>query len=73
MKMARAVFGTKASTSNTRQSGIPQGTPGGSNAAGGRPGKRIQAGDEMYLWILVVLEILAMVFLRQQFRRHHGG
>ena len=71
--MPRAVFGPKSSTSNTRQSGIPQGTPGGKSAAGGRPGMNLQAGDEVYLWVLVVLEILAMVFLRNHFRRYHGG
>ncbi|MDE2101933.1 MAG: hypothetical protein KGL39_32100 [Patescibacteria group bacterium] len=70
--MARAVFGMN-STSNTRQSGVTQGTPGGMKAAGGRPGKKLQAGDEVFLWVLVILEILAMVFLRNQFRRHHGG
>lgn len=71
--MARAVFGKNSQTSNTRQSGVAQGTPGGLKAAGGRPGKKLNAGDEMYLWLLLALELLAMVFLRNQFRRHHGG
>ena len=71
--MARAVFGTHSVTSNTHQSGASQGTPGGLRAAGGRPGMKIQAGDEMYLWLLVFLEVITMVFLRNQFRRHHGG
>ena len=71
--MARAVFGAKSRTSNSTPSGIAQGTPGGLKAAGGRPGKKLMAGDEMYLWVLIVLELLAMVVLRNQFRRHHGG
>lgn len=73
MNMARSVYGKNSSASNTRQSGIPQGTLGGLRASGGRPGMKLQAGDEVYLWILVALEILAMVFFRNQFRRHHGG
>ncbi len=71
--MPRAVFGKNTSQSNTRQSGIPQGSPGGITAAGGRPGMKIQAGDEVYLWFLVVLELIAMVALRNYFRSHHGG
>lgn len=71
--MARAVFGKNSATSNSVPSGIPQGTPGGMRASGGRPGRKLQAGDEVYLWILVALEILAMVALRNHFRRHHGG
>ena len=71
--MARAVFGSKSQTSNTRQSGVSQGTPGGIPAAGKRPGMKIQVGDEVYLWFLVFLELLAMVGLRNYFRTHHGG
>lgn len=33
----------------------------------------LQLGDEQYLWLLVVLEALALVSLRQVFRRQHGG
>jgi hypothetical protein len=72
--MARAVLGKNSSTSNTRPSGMTGGTLGGVKmSSGGRPGLKMQAGDEMYLWVLVILEVLLMSFLRNSFRRHHGG
>ena len=63
------------SKSNTTPSGGPQGTQGGvRQAVGSRPGSRpVQLGDEMYLWILVGLEVGAIAWLRSAFRRHHGG
>jgi hypothetical protein len=33
----------------------------------------MKLGDEQYLWILILLEIVAMSWLRQAFRRRHGG
>lgn len=30
-------------------------------------------GDEAYLWLLVIIEIITMAFLRNHFRRYHGG
>lgn len=55
-------------------SGILNGTPGGRAAGGGRPGRpQLQLGDEIYLWILVLLEVGAMGWLRHNFRRRHGG
>lgn len=30
-------------------------------------------GDEGYLWLLVALEVAALVVLRQQFKSSHGG
>jgi hypothetical protein len=30
-------------------------------------------GDEHYLWILVILEVVAIGWLRHAFRRRHGG
>jgi hypothetical protein len=36
-------------------------------------GKQVMLGDEVYLWILVLLEVGAMAWARQSFRRHHGG
>jgi len=43
-------------------------------AAGARPGSRnVLLGDEMYLWVLVLLEVGTMAFFRNKFRRHHGG
>lgn len=71
--MPRTVSGgrTTQSSSNPNPSGIPQGTPGGRSM--GRRGGMVPIGDEMYLWILVVMEALAIGALRQQFRRYHGG
>jgi len=43
-------------------------------AAGARPGSRnIMVGDEVYLWVLLGLEVATMTFFRNKFRRHHGG
>ena len=71
--MARAVFGTKSRTSNATP-GFSGGTLGGTpTAAGGRPGRKLMVGDEMYLWILLAIELLAMAILRNRFRRYHGG
>lgn len=75
--MARAFsMGTRTPTSsNTTQSGIPQGTMGGTvKAASSRPGRSLlNVGDEMYLWGLLALEVIAMGILRNHFRRYHGG
>jgi hypothetical protein len=39
-----------------------------------RPGKRTMVmGDEVYLWILVGLEVAAIVAFRNGFSRYHGG
>jgi hypothetical protein len=72
--MARAFAGPLRTpqASNTSPSGIPQGTMGG--MAMGRPGRpQFNLGDEMYLWVLVILEVFATAMLRQKFRRYHGG
>lgn len=52
-----------------------QGTLGGiRQAVGARPGTRSFAlGDEAYLWILVLIEVSAIGWLRNTFSRHHGG
>lgn len=72
--MARPVFGRNSSTSNPNPSGVQQGTLGGRSAAGGiRPGLKLNVGDEIYLWILLILELMAMGYLRHHFRRYHGG
>ena len=74
--MARTV-GLKSRSpqrSNSTMSGLTGGTLGGIAAAGGRPGARnLQLGDEVYLWILVALELGAMGWLRHYFRKRHGG
>jgi hypothetical protein len=51
-----------------------QGTPGGKRATGIRPGRYpLKIGDEVYLWILIALEVGAIAALRHAFRRRHGG
>jgi hypothetical protein len=63
---------SRAATSNARPSGIPQGTPGGKAH---RPGLRqpVAVGEEMYLWILVFIEVGVIAWMRSYFRRYHGG
>lgn len=52
-----------------------QGTLGGvKQAVGSRPGRRNVAwGDEVYLWILVGIELGLIVHFRNMFSRYHGG
>lgn len=72
--MARAIFGRYTSSSNATPSGIKQGTLGGlGRAAGGKPGMKFMGGDEMYLWLLVIIEVAVIGYLRRHFRRFHGG
>lgn len=51
------------------------GTLGGiPSAVGARPGRRqVQLGDEMYLWILVLLEVGFISYFRSVLSRYHGG
>ena len=61
---------------NTRQSGVPQGSPGGQTRAAAAKQVRAAAtvsGPTMYLWILVAIEVALMGWLRHSFRRYHGG
>lgn len=72
--MARAFAGGRVpSASNPTPSRAQNaGTLGGPTT--GRPGRpQLMLGDEKYLWILVILEVLATGVLRKKFRRHHGG
>lgn len=64
----------RATSRSGPQPGV-QGTLGGpAPAVGSRPGKRnMQLGDEVYLWILLALEIGAISWLRSAFSRYHGG
>ncbi len=42
----------------------------------GRPGAApalVPQGDAAYLWALVILEVLAIGWLRSAFKRYHGG
>lgn len=55
------------------------GTPGGLGFGSGRQGRPsvlsglIPTGDAAYLWALVILELLAIGWLRSAFKRYHGG
>jgi hypothetical protein len=41
---------------------------------GAKPGRRqLALGDELYLWVLVALEVLTLAWARKAFKRHHGG
>jgi hypothetical protein len=52
-----------------------QGTMGGpKQAVGSRPGRRnVVWGDEVYLWILVAVEVGLIAHFRNMFSRYHGG
>lgn len=69
--MARPIFGANSRTQNSAPTGISNGTPGGRKGPAGIKG--LQVGDEMYLWFLVFIEVALMAFLRNHFRRYHGG
>jgi len=61
---------------NTRQSGVPQGTPGGQTkmaASRVMGGKLSSSSPVFYLWLLVGIEVVLMGWLRHSFRRYHGG
>jgi hypothetical protein len=75
MNVARAIFGPNSMTSNTQTSSAPNsGTLGGRRLTmGAKPGMNFAIGDEGYLWILMILEVLAMGLLRKKFKRYHGG
>lgn len=74
---SRSVRATQPSTppSNVRTTG-PQGTPGGKARSVRKPGVSngsMKLGPEMYLWILVIVEIALIGGFRKYFRRFHGG
>lgn len=73
--MARSIFGVNSATSTPNPGmGGTGGTLGGrKTATGAGPGMKLAVGDEGYLWILVVVEVLTMAFLRKRFKRYHGG
>jgi len=52
------------------------GGPSGGTLGGlGRPGPAalVPQGDAAYLWALVLIEALAIGWLRVSFKRYHGG
>lgn len=53
----------------------PVGMLGGvKQAVGSAPGRKpLMLGDEMYLWILVLLEVGAVFWGRSALSRYHGG
>jgi hypothetical protein len=71
----RSMRATQPSTppSNVRSAG-PQGTPGGkARRKPGVAGRKLVPGQEIYLWILVLIEIALIGGFRKYFRRFHGG
>lgn len=73
-KQTRSMRATQPSTqpSNVRTIG-PQGTPGGKARKVGVPGRSMVAGQELYLWVLVLIEVALIGGFRKYFRRFHGG
>lgn len=73
--MARAIFGGNSATSTPNPgAGGSGGTLGGlKRATGAGPGMKFAVGDEGYLWLLVILEVITMGYLRKRFKRYHGG
>jgi len=71
MKSARA---TQPSTPPpaARTTG-PQGSPGGTRRKPGLAGRQSKAGLEVYLWVLVLIELALTGGLRRIFKRVHGG
>lgn len=65
----------RQSTSRSAPGPGVQGTLGGpAPAVGARPGRRaLQVGDEMYLWVLVIVEVAIIANFRRMFSRYHGG
>lgn len=59
------------------QSAGPQGTPGGKapkfNRKPGSSKQPLKVGQEVYLWILVIVEVAMVGGFRRYFRRVHGG
>lgn len=62
----------RQSTMGRQPPGVQQ-VQGAPQTAGPRPGKRIVVGDEVYLWILVAIELIAIFWARSAFSRYHGG
>ena len=57
---------------NLGTGGPTGGTLGGFGRLGAGGGL-IPQGDALYLWVLVILEVLAISWLRTAFKRYHGG
>lgn len=55
----------------TRVAQGPATAPGPGTTARARRG--IRMGDELYLWLLVAVELVVTVHLRARFRSAHGG
>lgn len=51
----------------------PQGTPGGFRRKPGTGQREMILGQEVYLWILVLIEVALVGGFRKYFRRFHGG
>lgn len=73
--MARTILGRNSQSSNPSPgTGGSGGTLGGRKiATGAGPGMRLAIGDEGYLWILTIVEVILIALLRKKFKRYHGG
>lgn len=73
------VRGTRAPQRDRAGVSLGGGTPGGMGYGPGRQARPsivqglIPSGDAAYLWALVLLEVLAIGWLRSAFKRYHGG
>jgi len=63
---------TRYGATQTMPGGGQQPATGGMRIGGMTRGAG-KLGNEKYLWLLVALEVLAVLGLRHGFRRYHGG
>lgn len=65
---------THGAASNAHTSGAPNaGTPGGRAVGKGGVNLPIVNEEVTWLWVLVILEVGLMAYMRNHFRRYHGG
>lgn len=62
--MATQTRGRMGATSSSPNPGHTQGAVGG---------RDVLLGDEVYLWLLVVVEVLFVAYFRSTLSRYHGG
>lgn len=54
--------------------GASKSSPEPGNTSGTPVGRRdVVLGDEVYLWLLVGVEVLAIAYFRSALSRYHGG
>lgn len=73
---SRVVQGGGVQPQHTRAAGGTtgsQGTPGSIRRKPGTAGRPVILGQEVYLWVFVLIEASLTGVLRRYFRRFHGG